>query len=523
LSYNDLLRQIEELKREIERLASFERAVSGGGGGGGAPDDAQYVTLATNGTLTNERVLTPGNGLAGTDGGAGSTYTLAVNVDDSTIEINSDTLRAKDDGITNTKLANMAESTVKGRAAGAGTGDPTDLTATQATAILNNFVGDSGSGGTKGLVPAPSAGDAAADKFLKANGSWVTPSALGAVPLTVEGRLTLTSGTPVLTSNVTGATTIYFTPFRGNRIALYDGSSAWEVLTFSELSISIPLTGAYRLYDVFIYNNAGTPTLEITAWNEISVAITGATNASPIVITSNGHGLSNNDLVAVTGVGGNTAANGIWSIANVTANTFELEGSTGSGAYTSGGAWYKLNQTRATALTTQNGVLVKNGATTRRYLGTFMTTGTVGQTEMQFDFPSNLLLWNYYNRVFGRFTAQDTTSHTYTSATARVYRNQNSNKAAFVIGVFEENPAAAILTEFNFDSGDGAVTAGAGINRTGAVQFVTRVADVLDARYLNDFGLMVPNTGYNFLQLTQTGAATSPDFQRAIIRGQFFL
>lgn len=51
--------------------------ISGGGGGGGAPTDASYVTLGTNGTLTNERVLT---GTAGrislTDAGAGSTVTV---------------------------------------------------------------------------------------------------------------------------------------------------------------------------------------------------------------------------------------------------------------------------------------------------------------------------------------------------------------------------------------------------------------------------------------------------------------
>lgn len=34
------------------------------------------------------------------------------------------------------------------------------------------FTGDSGSGGVIGLVPAPSAGDAAASKFLKADGTW---------------------------------------------------------------------------------------------------------------------------------------------------------------------------------------------------------------------------------------------------------------------------------------------------------------------------------------------------------------
>lgn len=80
-----------------------------------------------------------------------------------------------DDSVTNAKLANMATQTIKGRTT-AGTGDPQDLTATQATAILNNFVGDSGSGGTKGLVPAPASGDAAAAKFLKADGTWVALS-----------------------------------------------------------------------------------------------------------------------------------------------------------------------------------------------------------------------------------------------------------------------------------------------------------------------------------------------------------
>lgn len=41
-------------------------------------------------------------------------------------------------------------------------------------AVAESFTGDSGSGGTKGLVPAPSAGDAAASKFLKADGTWAT-------------------------------------------------------------------------------------------------------------------------------------------------------------------------------------------------------------------------------------------------------------------------------------------------------------------------------------------------------------
>lgn len=41
------------------------------------------------------------------------------------------------DAVTNTKLANMAQATIKGRQAGTGTGDPEDLTATQVRTILN--------------------------------------------------------------------------------------------------------------------------------------------------------------------------------------------------------------------------------------------------------------------------------------------------------------------------------------------------------------------------------------------------
>ncbi len=83
--------------------------------------------------------------------------------------------------ITDAMLAQVATATFRGRAT-AGTGNVEVLTATQATALLNSMVGDSGSGGTKGLVPAPSSGDGAAGKVLKANGTWGAAS-----PLTTKG------------------------------------------------------------------------------------------------------------------------------------------------------------------------------------------------------------------------------------------------------------------------------------------------------------------------------------------------
>jgi len=66
--------------------------------------------------------------------------------------------------------------------------------------------------------------------------------------------------------------------------------------------------------------------------------ITNATNATPIVITTSiAHGFTNGQQVGVSGVVGNTAANGTFTVANAAAMTFELSGSSGNGAYISGG------------------------------------------------------------------------------------------------------------------------------------------------------------------------------------------
>jgi hypothetical protein len=67
--------------------------------------------------------------------------------------------------------------------------------------------------------------------------------------------------------------------------------------------------------------------------------VTGATNASPIVITAASHGLTTGMKVTIASVGGNTAANGTFTITVVNANSFSLDSSTGNGAYTSGGTW----------------------------------------------------------------------------------------------------------------------------------------------------------------------------------------
>ena len=68
---------------EITSASNGAVTISAPTAGGGAPTNAQYVTLALNATLTDERVLTSGTGIDIVDGGANSNVTL--NIDDSVV------------------------------------------------------------------------------------------------------------------------------------------------------------------------------------------------------------------------------------------------------------------------------------------------------------------------------------------------------------------------------------------------------------------------------------------------------
>jgi hypothetical protein len=73
-------------------------------------------------------------------------------------------------------------------------------------------------------------------------------------------------------------------------------------------------------------------------YTPLAGAIQGATNANPIVVQSNAHGLTNGQSVTISGVVGNTAANGTATVTVTDANHFSIP-VTGNGAYASGGTW----------------------------------------------------------------------------------------------------------------------------------------------------------------------------------------
>ncbi len=97
--------------------------------------------------------------------------------------------------ISNSGLTNVASQTIKGRVS-AGIGNVEDLTATQATSLLNTF-----SSTNKGLVPASGGGSTS---FLRADGVFAIPSSSGRQLATLTSDVTNNNVIGNTLENVTG-------------------------------------------------------------------------------------------------------------------------------------------------------------------------------------------------------------------------------------------------------------------------------------------------------------------------------
>ena len=139
--------------------------------------------------------VTAGDGLTG--GGTTGTVSLAVNVDDSTIEINSDTVRLKDGGTTLAKQADMAADRIQGRANGGGTGAPQALTAAQVRTIIN--VEDGATADQTGAEIATALNADLGGNFTIGNQSSDTATFTGGV--TIAGDLTVNGTTTYISSS----------------------------------------------------------------------------------------------------------------------------------------------------------------------------------------------------------------------------------------------------------------------------------------------------------------------------------
>lgn len=308
-----------------------------------------------------------------------------------------------------------------------------------------------------------------------------------------QGRLTPTTATPVLTSSVTGQTTIYFTPYRGCRAPIPDKDGFGFVMTeFSELSQattdntkSPAACAAYSNYDLFLWNDAGT--LRCTrgpAWTQAQTFT--VTIASPAVFTCNGHGFYEGMPIVLSTTGalptGLSAATTYFVIAaGLTANAFQVSATDGGSAINTSGSQsgtHTVTQNSTvrgtgagtTELTLSSGFYVNANAITNGpgankglYVGTIRTNAS-SQVDMIFGGTgaaggesSACHVWNAFNRVPIRLNNLDTTdSWNYTTATWRVRNGNVANRNNFVVGLKED----ALLATFNCTSLNGGNTVG---------------------------------------------------------------
>jgi hypothetical protein len=172
----------------------------------------------------------------------------------------------------------------------------------------------------------------------------------------VHGRLTLESGVPVSTTDQTGKTTVYFTPYRGNQIDLWDGS-AWTRYTFTETSLALGTITSGKNYDVFGYQSSGTLTLEMLAWTNDTARATAVTLQDGRYCKSGdktrlflGTFRTTSTTTTEDSAGGSVTQVGgkrfLWNYYNRTRRFFGVFDSTSSWSYTTA-AWRQANNTAA--------------------------------------------------------------------------------------------------------------------------------------------------------------------------------
>jgi hypothetical protein len=268
-----------------------------------------------------------------------------------------------------------------------------------------------------------------------------TTAAGASARLPLPLRLSLSATLPVSSADILAATTLYCHPYGGNEVELYTGS-AWETLVMSSvLSIAVPVTTNTN-YDVFIYNNSGTLTLELTAWA--------------------------NDLG------------------------------------------------RASTLVWQNGIRLKNGALTRRYVGTIRTDGMGGQCE---DSAKRRFVFNAYNKTFRTLRyAVYLDGHTYVGGW-RPWNNNTAVRAEIVLGEASDLPifsSAYIYASAGLQS-----QLGLGVDST---TVSTGNSQIVSATAGSTLGVQagVPNfltlvAGYHYLQVLQAASGGACTFYNGAV------
>lgn len=279
------------------------------------------------------------------------------------------------------------------------------------------------------------------------------------------GRLTTLTATPVQVADAAAQTTVYYTPYVGDKIALYNGAE-WYNATFAELSQAT--TDATKSpaaattdsnYDVFVWNDSGT--LRATrgpAWSSA---------------TARGTGAGTTELVRV---------NGIYLNAN----------------------------------TITNGPAAQRGT----YVGSIRTNAS-SQVDVKFGVTpaaggsaAILGIWNAYNRVsVVAATYESTDSWTYTTGSFQQWSAAAgaNNDVSFIRGLNEEPVSATFTARAQADTAGDDMGVGIGLD---SITVATGRAMVSDNQVVNQSLVLiasydaVPGLGFHYLAALEYGSTT---------------
>lgn len=231
---------------------------------------------------------------------------------------------------------------------------------------------------------------------------------------TPGGRLTLTSATPILTSDASAQTTLYYAPHAHGFIPVYNGTDMilYSILssTTDAVGLSLAMAGSANwasgsVYDVF--------------YAYVSGSLYFGTGPAWSSTTSRGTGAGTTELQRY---------NGIWT--------------------------NKVSMTLRNAAGTQT-VPANQGT----YLGSFYASAN-GTTTMVFGgigaggTAGQIYLWNQYNQAqWSAFVGDSTDSWTYASTTIRASNNSSSMRVTYLCG--DPNGSATVLANFSQNVGSG--------------------------------------------------------------------
>jgi len=244
-----------------------------------------------------------------------------------------------------------------------------------------------------------------------------------------QGRLTLTTGVPVLASGISAAAAVYYTQFVGNLVPIYDGVQFSARSFASDLTLTLNSNHvANAIYDVFVY------------WDGSSLQIaTGvAWNTATAGAGSRGTGAGTTELARI---------NGLW------VNKYDIS--------------YRNGAT--------TGTIPANKGT---YVGSIAMDGTNGQVSCHTAYGQSRKwgVWNAYNRKKIVLQAGDpTASWNYSTNTIRPSNNAAANSLTTFAGLPEENQDVVFTQIVTPGQGSAAIQVltgwviGIGLNSTAAM------------------------------------------------------